>query len=121
MSTSKTLADALRNCQRVLDDKGNTTPEDWIAAEAAAREALARHDADTAATARYQSTENGARHYFVTKKLWLQFECYANSAADALAHCIDSDDQQFTVEDCDYAITDEAGNEVHADDEDDDA
>ena len=36
------LVSALQACQRVLDDNGGTTPQQWIDAEAAAREALAQ-------------------------------------------------------------------------------
>lgn len=35
------LVSALQACQRVLDDNGGTTPQQWIDAEAAARAALA--------------------------------------------------------------------------------
>ncbi len=35
------LVSALQSCQRVLDDNGGTTPQQWIDAEAAARDALA--------------------------------------------------------------------------------
>lgn len=35
------LVAALQACQRVLDDNGGTTPQQWIDAEAAARDALA--------------------------------------------------------------------------------
>lgn len=34
------LVSALQACQRVLDDNGGTTPQQWIDAEAAARDAL---------------------------------------------------------------------------------
>lgn len=34
------LVAALQACQRVLDDNGGTTPQQWIDAEAAARDAL---------------------------------------------------------------------------------
>lgn len=43
MSVQDRLAAALRLTQRVLDDKGGTNAQDWIAAEAAARAALADH------------------------------------------------------------------------------
>lgn len=36
------LVSALQACQRVLDDNGGTTPQQWIDAEAAARAALAQ-------------------------------------------------------------------------------
>lgn len=36
------LVSALQSCQRVLDDNGGTTPQQWIDAEAAARAALAQ-------------------------------------------------------------------------------
>lgn len=42
------LADALRACQRVLDDKGGTNAADWIKAEKDARDALADYDAQQA-------------------------------------------------------------------------
>ena len=47
-TTEQRLSDALRACQRVLDDKGGTNTADWIKAEKDAREALAAYDAQQA-------------------------------------------------------------------------
>lgn len=47
-TTEQRLSDALRACQRVLDDKGGTNAADWIKAEKDARDALAAYDAQQA-------------------------------------------------------------------------